>query len=178
MAGLFVAATGIFRFLGFAIGAGHGFGMKHTHGLFAGEYEAEAFTGLGGDVGLVIPTLDVVFQLLLFGDQRSLLTLETIEFGQVQGIGVEGGDQLDGAKGDNEQGDEERYRPRRPFFLTRALPVLPGLPVRDDLLMSHENTRRIRLDEYDGYRASVETHAFTGVSAHLARYFLQALKAL
>ena len=33
------------------------FGMKHTHGLFAGEYEAEAFTGLGGDVGLVIPTL-------------------------------------------------------------------------------------------------------------------------
>ena len=90
--------------------------MQHTHGLFAGEYEAEAFTGLGGDVGLVIPTLDVVFQLLLFGDQRSLLTLETIEFGQVQGIGVEGGDQLDGAKGDNEQGDEERYRPRRPFF--------------------------------------------------------------
>ena len=90
--------------------------MKHTHGLFAGEYEAEAFTGLGGDVGLVIPTLDVVFQLLLFGDQQSLLTLETIEFGQVQGIGVEGGDQLDGAKGDNEQGDEERYRPRRPFF--------------------------------------------------------------
>ena len=52
MAGLFVAATGIFRFLGFAIGAGHGFGMKHTHGLFAGEYEAEAFTGLGGDVAL------------------------------------------------------------------------------------------------------------------------------
>ena len=90
--------------------------MKHTHGLFAGEYEAEAFTGLGGDVGLVIPTLDVVFQLLLLGNQRSLLTLETIEFGQVQGIGVEGGDQLDGAKGDNEQGDEERYRPRRPFF--------------------------------------------------------------
>lgn len=28
---------------------------------------------------------------------------------------MEGGDQLDGAKGDNEQETKERYRPRRPF---------------------------------------------------------------
>ena len=90
--------------------------MQHTHGLFAGEYEAEAFTGLGGDVGLVIPTLDIVLQLLLLGDQRGFLTLEAIELGQVQGISVEGGDQLDGAECDDEQGDEERYGPRRPFF--------------------------------------------------------------
>ena len=86
--------------------------MQHTHGLFSREHEAESFAGLCGDVRFVIPTLDVVLQLLLLGDQRGLLTLETIEFGQIQGIGVEGGDQLDGAECDDEQGDEERYGPR------------------------------------------------------------------
>ena len=114
-----------------------------------GKHKAETLTSLGGDVGFVIPTFDIVFQFLFFGHQRGFLSFEAIEFGKVQRIGVKRGNQLNGAKSTINRETKNAIGPALFFFLAVALPGLPtlpdlpDLPVRNDLLMTHENTRRI-----------------------------------
>ena len=75
---------------------------------------------MGGDVGFVIPTFDVVFQFLFFGHQRGFLSFEAIEFGKVQRIGVKRGNQLNGAKSHDKQGNEKCDWSRTVFLSGRC----------------------------------------------------------
>ena len=115
------------------------------------EDESQPFAGLRGDVGLVIPSFDLVLKVLLLGFQSGFLTFETVEVGYRQRIRIERGNQLDGAQRNNEQGDEERDRPGAAATgLRRGLAWSAGAGRSGH---RHENTRRIRLSGCGGREA-------------------------
>lgn len=89
----------------------HSLGVFDVHGHFSREDESKSIPRLGGHIGLVVPTRDIVLQFALLRDQCRFLTFETIEFGKAQGVGVKGRDELDRAQRHDEQGDEKRHWP-------------------------------------------------------------------
>ena len=64
--------------------------MLHPDGLLPRKNESKTVAGLSRYIGFVIPSRNVVLQLLLLGDQRRLLFFQPVEFRQIQCVGMEG----------------------------------------------------------------------------------------
>lgn len=113
------------------------------------EHESETFARLCGDIRLVVPTSDIVLQILLLRFERSLLLFQTVKFGEVQRIIVEGGHQLHQANNHDNHRDEERDRSAVPACLGGLLGALTRRFSRTGC-HTDENTRRIRLANTTG----------------------------
>lgn len=60
--------------------------MLDPDGNLPREHESETFARLSGDIRLVVPTSDIVLQILLLRFERGFLLFQTIEFGEVQRV--------------------------------------------------------------------------------------------
>lgn len=113
------------------------------------EHESETFARLRGDIRLVVPTSDIVLQILLLRFKRSFLLFQTIEFGEVQRVIMEGGHQLHQADDHDNHRDKERDRSAVPACLGGLLGALTRRFSRT-CCHTDENTRRIRLAKTTG----------------------------
>lgn len=113
------------------------------------EHESETFPRLSGDIRLVVPTSDIVLQILLLRFKHSFLLFQTIEFGEVQRVIMEGGHQLHQADDHDNHRDKERDRSAVPACLGGLLGALTRRFSRTGC-HTDENTRRIRLAKTTG----------------------------